>query len=229
MMFCRQLHTNCIVFLQLQDSCISSVISGVTFWCMITGLNDHLAVLDQLHPWWNLSSSMIEEVEIINTFYRCSEDTCENKRAFINKTTTTTSKTSTCGIHCIFIRSVCKISQQYGTKHLAGDYDCGCMWCPYLYSCCSNCRCSCRLFWKAHLWLVWRVHRSHFHLKLHRMPLSLQKTKDSCQIILLKHFSIYLVYFISMDTYIYEYVYVSTSPVTQPALESILITITVII
>ena len=102
MMIFGELHENLIVLIQLEDSCISSVISGVIFGSMITWLNDHLAVLDQLQPWWSLSSSMIEEAEIINTVNRCSEDTCENNRAF------------NCRIHCIFIRSVCQISQQYG-------------------------------------------------------------------------------------------------------------------
>ena len=78
-------HEHLVSFLQLQEHCVSSVISCVsTAWPMIRGPHDEVAVLHQLQLRCMFSSSMIEEGEVINTCNRCNKHTCGDKRAFVS-------------------------------------------------------------------------------------------------------------------------------------------------
>ena len=83
MTVCSQLHIHSVSLLQLQEHCVSSIISCVRVWLVIVG-GDHLQpILVEKQLSLTRSSSMIVDRKVINTCNRCSKYTCGKNKVMV--------------------------------------------------------------------------------------------------------------------------------------------------
>ena len=83
MTVCSKFHEHLVSLLQLQEHCVSSIISCVKIWPVVLDRDYLFIILEQVHFYRVCSSSMREDGKIVNTCNRCDEDTCGNNRVLV--------------------------------------------------------------------------------------------------------------------------------------------------
>ena len=80
MTVCSKFHEHLVSLLQLQEHCVSSIISCLRVWLVIVGRDLVFIILEQVQLCLVFSSSVKEDGKIVNTCNRCDEDTCGNNQ-----------------------------------------------------------------------------------------------------------------------------------------------------